>query len=67
MYRIYLLPEWREFGTNYPTRMRADAAVARYQKSFPHRQYRVRLCLPPTSFRKCGVNDRHRDTRRDRS
>ena len=41
MYRVYLLPEWREFGVDYPTRERAEEAADRFRASFSHR-YAVR-------------------------
>jgi hypothetical protein len=44
MYRVYLLPEWREFGIDYLTRTAAEYAAGRYRASFPHRRYAVRPC-----------------------
>jgi hypothetical protein len=44
MYRVYLLPEWREFGIDYPTRKQAEHAAAAFRAAFPHRTYRVRRC-----------------------
>lgn len=44
MYRVYLLPEWREFGIDYPTKEQADRAASRYRASFPHLRYAVRPC-----------------------
>ena len=44
MYRVYLLPEWREFGIDYPTRTAAERAAGRFRASFPHRRYVVRPC-----------------------
>jgi hypothetical protein len=44
MYRVYLLPEWREFGIDYPTRTAAERAANRYRASFPRCRYRVRPC-----------------------
>lgn len=42
MYRVYLLPQWREFGLDYPSRERAERAADRYRASFPTRRYLVR-------------------------
>jgi len=44
MYRVYLLPEWREFGIDHPTRERAEETGNRFRASCPHRRYVVRLC-----------------------
>jgi hypothetical protein len=44
MYRVYLLPEWREFGIDYSDRAAAERAVNRFRASFPHRRYAVRPC-----------------------
>ena len=45
MYRVYLLPEWREFGIDYPAKDRAEQAAARYRISYPHHRYVVRRVL----------------------
>jgi hypothetical protein len=52
MYRVYLLPEWREFGLDYATRDRAKQAAGSYHASFPHRRYVVRRVLPHTNARR---------------
>jgi hypothetical protein len=44
MYRVYLLPEWREFGIDDRTRERADEVANRFCGSFPHLRYVVRRC-----------------------
>jgi hypothetical protein len=44
MYRVYLLPEWRQFGIDYPTRAHAERAANRFRASFPHLRYVVRPC-----------------------
>ncbi|MGO9686529.1 MAG: hypothetical protein ACLP0B_32610 [Steroidobacteraceae bacterium] len=44
MYRVYLLPERREFGIDYPTREKAERAANRFRASFPHHRYVVRRC-----------------------
>jgi len=44
MYRVYLLPEWREFGIDYLDRATAEAAALRFRMSFPQRRYRVLRC-----------------------
>lgn len=44
MYRVYLLPEWREFGIDYLTKDAAERAANRYRASFPHLRYAVRRC-----------------------
>ena len=46
MYRVYLLPEWREFGIDYASRAAAEGAAGRFRASFPRRRYRVRRCAP---------------------
>lgn len=44
MYRVYLLPEWREFGIDYADRAMAERAADRFRVAFPHLAYRVRRC-----------------------
>jgi hypothetical protein len=44
MYRVYLLPEWREFGIDCPTRERAAEAANRFRASLPHPRYVVQPC-----------------------
>lgn len=44
MYRVYLLPEWREFGLDYQTRGEAQRAANRFRAAFPRRKYRVQRC-----------------------
>ena len=44
MYRVYLLPEWREFGIDYSCRAAAERAAGRYRAAFPHLRYGVRRC-----------------------
>jgi hypothetical protein len=44
MYRVYLLPEWREFGIDYRSRTAAQCAAKRYRASFPRCRYAVRPC-----------------------
>jgi hypothetical protein len=44
MFRVYLLPEWREFGIDYPTRAAAQCAAGRYRAAFPRCRYVVRPC-----------------------
>jgi hypothetical protein len=44
MYRVYLLPECREFGIDYSTRTAAERAAGRFRASFPQRRYAVRPC-----------------------
>jgi hypothetical protein len=44
MYRIHLLPDWRELGIDYAHRRAAEAALARFRAAVPRRGYRVRPC-----------------------
>ena len=44
MYRVYLLPQWREFGIDYADRAAAQRAARRFAASFPRLSYRVRRC-----------------------
>ena len=44
MYRVYLLPLWREFGIDYVDRAAAQRAAQGFRGAFPHRRYRVRRC-----------------------
>ena len=44
MYRVYLLPAWREFGIDYADRAAVEAAADRFRAAFPHRRNRVRRC-----------------------
>jgi hypothetical protein len=44
MYRVYLLPEWREFGIDYAERAAAETAAGRFRGAFPRCRYRVRRC-----------------------
>jgi hypothetical protein len=44
MYRVYNLPDWREFGIDYATRTAAECAAGRFRASFPRRRYAVRPC-----------------------
>ena len=44
MYRVYLLPEWREFGIDYPTRSGGPVRRRSLPSSFPRCRYVVRPC-----------------------